>query len=57
MFSQILTFVTIGDILRYIRYIAGEDVMVLKLPGSFFVYIWDLIQVVEGRRPQVQHLS
>ena len=45
-FSQSLTSVTVGDILRYVRYIAGEEAKDIELPGSFFVYILDLIQVV-----------
>ena len=35
-----MTSATVGDILRYVRYIAGEDVKGVELPGSFFVFIY-----------------
>jgi hypothetical protein len=41
-----LTSVTLNDILRYIRYIAEEAGTDVELPGYFFVYRLDIIQVV-----------
>lgn len=38
-FAQSLTLATVDDILRYVRYVAGEEAVDIELPGSFFVYI------------------
>ncbi len=39
-FFQSLTSATVGDILNYVRYIAGEDVKDVELPGSLFSYLY-----------------